>query len=103
MSDLTNYTRKRAARDAHFAEGLESGYADFKIGARLRQAREQAGLTQEELAARLETKKSAISRIENHAGDIRLSTLVRYARALGQHLSLELQPARPRKRGSVVR
>lgn len=104
MSDLTNYTRKRAARDAHFAEGLEPGYADFKIGARLRQAREQAGLTQEELAARLETKKSAISRIENHAGDIRLSTLVRYARALGQHLSLELQPARPgRKRGSIVR
>lgn len=56
------------------------------MGVLLRQAREEAGLTQEELAARLETKKSAISRIENHAGDIRLSTLERYAKALGRQL-----------------
>jgi ribosome-binding protein aMBF1 (putative translation factor) len=36
----------------------------FKIGAMLRQARETAGLSQEELAHRLKTKKTAISRIE---------------------------------------
>jgi transcriptional regulator with XRE-family HTH domain len=94
MSDLTRYTRSRASRDPEFAEGLESGYADFKIGALLRQAREEAGLTQEEVAQRLATKKSAISRIENSAGTIRLSTLERYARALGRHLSLELRPPR---------
>jgi transcriptional regulator with XRE-family HTH domain len=92
MSDLTTYVRKRTARDPEFAEALESGYADFKIGALLRQAREEAGLTQEEVAERLETKKSAISRIENRAGDIRLSTLERYARAVGLRLSLELRP-----------
>ena len=91
MSDLTEYVRARAARDPEFAEGFEEGYADFKIGAMLRQAREQAGLTQEEIARRLATQKSAISRIENHAGDIRLSTLERYARALGRHLFLELR------------
>src|SRR5215217_823502 len=96
MSDLTRYTRARAARDPEFAEGLEAGYADFKIGAILRQAREKAGLTQEEVAKRLETKKSAISRIENSAGSIRFSTLERYARALGWQLSLEIHP--PRKR-----
>jgi cytoskeletal protein RodZ len=38
------------------------------VGVLLRQAREDAGLTQEEVARRLETQKSAISRIENHAG-----------------------------------
>jgi ribosome-binding protein aMBF1 (putative translation factor) len=92
MSDLTKYTRNRAARDSEFAEGLEEGYADFKIGALLRQAREKAGLTQEEVADRLETKKSAISRIENSAGSIRLSTLERYAQAIGWELSLELRP-----------
>ncbi len=91
MSDLTEYVRERAARDPEFAEGFEEGYADFKIGVMLRQAREQAGLTQEEIAKRLATQKSAISRIENHAGDIRLSTLERYARALGRHLFLELR------------
>jgi ribosome-binding protein aMBF1 (putative translation factor) len=93
MSDLSRYAEARAARDPEFAAELESGYADFKIGVLLRQAREQAGLTQEALAERLDTKKSAVSRIENHAGDIRLSTLERYAKALGRRLSLELKPA----------
>jgi transcriptional regulator with XRE-family HTH domain len=94
MSDLTKYARARAARDPEFAADLEAGYADFKIGALLRQAREKAGLTQEDVADRLETQKSAISRIENSAGTIRLSTLERYARAIGWQLSLELRPPR---------
>jgi len=92
MSDLTKYVRTRAARDPQFAEGLEVGYADLKIGILLRQAREMAGLTQEEVADRLGAKKSAISRMENRAGSIRLSTLERYARAIGWQLSLELRP-----------
>ena len=53
-------------------------------------AREKAGLTQEELARRLKTKKSAISRIENHAEDIRLSTLERTAEALGKRLQVDI-------------
>ena len=92
MSDLTKYVQNRAARDPEFAEGLESGYSELKVGALLRQAREKAGLTQEEVAKRLETKKSAISRIENNVGSIRISTLERYARAIGWQLSLELRP-----------
>ena len=92
MSDLGNYSRSRAARDPDFAEGLEEGYSDFKIGVMLRHAREKAGLTQEQLAERLATQKSAISRIENHAGDIRLSTIERYASAVGRRLFLELKP-----------
>jgi HTH-type transcriptional regulator/antitoxin HipB len=94
MSDVLAYSRKRAAEDPEFAENLEQGYQDFKVGVLLRQAREQAGMTQEQVAERLHTKKSAISRIENHAGDIRLSTLERYARAVGYNLALELRPAR---------
>jgi transcriptional regulator with XRE-family HTH domain len=56
----------------------------------LRQARESAGLTQEELALRLNTRKTAISRIENHAEDIKLSTLERFAAALGKQLRLQI-------------
>jgi HTH-type transcriptional regulator/antitoxin HipB len=56
----------------------------------LRQARESAGLTQEEMARRLRTKKSAISRIENHADDVRLSTLRRYADAIGANRQIRL-------------
>jgi ribosome-binding protein aMBF1 (putative translation factor) len=102
MSDFSAYVKRRAEQDPDFAEGLELGYDDLKIGVLLRQARERAGLTQEEVAQRLDTKKSAISRIENRAGDIRLSTLERYAKAIGWNLSLELRPHGGR-RGAVGR
>ena len=90
MSDLQNYVRDRAQRDPEFAENYDVGYADFKIGVILRQAREKAGMTQEEVAQKLQTKKSAISRIENHADDVRLSTLRRYAVAVGANLQIRL-------------
>ena len=56
----------------------------------LRMAREQAGLTQEEVAKRLNTKKSAISRIENHPEGVRLSTIGKFAKAVGKHLSFKI-------------
>ena len=90
MSDLQKYIKKRKKRDAEFATGFDSGYEQFKIGVMLKQAREESGITQEALAARLHTKKSAISRIENHAEDIKLSTLEKFANALGKHLKLEV-------------
>ncbi len=88
--DVKRYIQKRTERDIEFAENFEAGYADFKIGVILRHAREEAGLTQEEVARRLQTKKSAISRIENHADDVRLSTLRRYADAIGANLQIRL-------------
>ena len=91
MSDLRTYIEERKARDPEFAEDYDSGYAEFKIGAILRQLREEAGLTQEKLAKKLNTKKSAISRIENHARDIRLSTLEKYAAVLGKRLHLSVE------------
>ena len=73
-----------------FALNFEEGYAEFKIGVILRQAREESGLTQEQVARLLKTKKSAISRIENHADDVRLSTLKKYAQAIGANLQIRL-------------
>ena len=90
MSDLKKYIKERKKRDRVFAKGFDEGYEQFKIGVILRQAREEAGLTQEELARRLKTKKTAISRIENHAEDIKLSTLERVAGALGKRLQVNI-------------
>ncbi|OGV75077.1 MAG: transcriptional regulator [Lentisphaerae bacterium RIFOXYA12_64_32] len=90
MSDLQKYIKERKARDPEFARGFDSGYEQFKIGAMLKQARVEAGVTQEELAARLHTKKTAISRIENHAEDIKLSTIERFAEAIGKRLTLKI-------------
>lgn len=68
--------------------------SNFRIGVILPQAREAAGLTQEQVARQLGTHKSAISRIENHAEDVRLSTLRAYAQAVGAepHIQLIAQP-----------
>ena len=90
MSDLKKYIKHRKKRDRTFADRFDEGYAEFKIGILLRQAREKAGLTQQELADRIHTKKTAISRIENHAEDIKLSTLKKVASALGRNLKVNI-------------
>ena len=90
MSDLQKYIKKRKYRDPNFARDYDTGYEQFKIGALLKQAREEAGFTQEALAVKLNTRKSAISRIENHAEDIKLSTLKKFVNALGKELRLEV-------------
>ena len=76
-------------RDPGFEHGYNVGYRNFKLGVMLKMAREEAGLTQDQIAIKLRTNKSAISRIERHADDIRLSTLQKYATALGKKLRLE--------------
>jgi len=91
MSDLDRYIKSRKRTDPEFARGFDEGYRDFKIGVILRQAREEAGLTQEELADRVGTQKTAISRIENHAEDIKLSTIQKVAKALGKNLEISLR------------
>lgn len=90
MSDLQAYIQNRKQTYPEFAMEFDSGYEKFKIEVMLRIAREDAGMTQEELARILGTKKTAISRIENHAEDIRLSTLEKYASAFGKTLKLQL-------------
>jgi HTH-type transcriptional regulator / antitoxin HipB len=91
MSDLQEYVEKRKKRDPGFADSYESGYKEFKIGVVLREARRKSGLTQEELARRVRTTKSAISRIENHAEDIKLSTIEKVANALGKKIVVEIR------------
>ena len=91
MSDLKKYIIQRKKTDREFEEGFDDGYQSFKIGALLKQARVASGLTQEEIAEKLHTKKSAISRIENHAEDIRLSTLEKFASVLGRKLEVSIR------------
>ena len=54
---------------------LEAGYQNFKIGALLHEARLEKGLTQQELAEKVGTTKSYISKIENNVKEARISTL----------------------------
>jgi len=88
--DLERYIHHRKKTGKRFSEGFDAGYQEFKIGYLLRNARRKSGITQDELARRLRTTKCAISRIENHAEDIRVSTLKRVAEALGKELTIAI-------------
>lgn len=69
----------------------EEEFEAFKIGVLIQEARKKKNLTQEELALKAGTTKNYISRIENNASDIRLSTLMRIIRdGLGGHLKISL-------------
>ena len=73
-------------------EKYEEDFDNFRIGVLIQEARKQQNLTQEELALKCGTTKNYISRIENNASDIRLSTLMRIIReGLGGHLKLSLE------------
>lgn len=72
-------------------EKYEEGFEAFKIGVLIKEARKRKNLTQAELALKVGTTKNYISRIENNASDIRLSTLMRIIRdGLGGHLKLSV-------------
>lgn len=73
-------------------EKWEQEFEAFKLGVLLEEARIKLNMTQEELAEKCGTNKAYISRIENNASDIRLSTLMRIIQqGLGGHLKLTLQ------------
>jgi ribosome-binding protein aMBF1 (putative translation factor) len=99
--------KKRSAKPKTFEELVELNYGKpgtaarnefeektqfFFIGEMLREARKEAGLTQEQLAARTDTKKSYISRLENGKADIQLSTLFRlFEEGLGKKVNLFIE------------
>ena len=69
----------------------EDEYDNFELGVLIQEMRKERGLTQEQLALKCGTTKNYISKIENNASDIRLSTLMRIIRqGLGGHLKLSL-------------
>lgn len=72
-------------------EQFENEYDTFKLGVLIQQAREQKGLTQEQLAKLAGTNKSYISKLERNLKDIRFSTLQRIINeGLGGHLNISI-------------
>lgn len=73
-------------------DSFEKGYEAFKIGALIQQARQERGMTQEELAQKCGTNKGYISKIENNIKEVRLSTLQKIVEVgLGGQLELSIK------------
>ena len=73
-------------------DSLDEGYKTFKLGALLHEARIEKGMTQAELAEKVGTTKSYISKIENNVKEVRLSTLQKIVHlGLGGSLDLSIK------------
>jgi transcriptional regulator with XRE-family HTH domain len=66
-----------------------------RLVAELAEQRRSAGLSQTEVAARMGTSQSAVARLETGDADVRVSTLERYAAAIGSQLAWLAQAGQP--------
>jgi len=79
-------------RGTNIRDELEAGYDLFKIGALIHDTRIELGMTQEELAIKVGTTKSYISKIENNLKEARISTLQKIVElGFGGHLELSIK------------
>jgi len=91
MSDVDKLIKERAKRSPGFEAMVESEMAELRVGLIVKDLRQKNGMTQEELAHRIRTTKSAISRLENSTGGARLETLEKVAQAFGKELVIEFR------------
>jgi transcriptional regulator with XRE-family HTH domain len=87
--------KKKALERRDVAEEYERLTPAYELRRKLVALRQGAGLTQEELANRLNTKKSNISRLEsvNSAISPKLSTIADYAEAVGYQVKIDFVPS----------
>ena len=89
---------KKWMGDAEYRREYDALEEEFALASALIAARARAGLTQEELAQRMETSQSAIARMESGRSIPSGSTLKRLARATGTRLRITFEPTKPAKR-----
>ncbi len=92
-TSLSEFKDKHIGNDGTSKRKLhDEGYQTFKIGVLLQTARQEKGLTQEELAVKCGTTKSYISKIENDIKEVRISTLQKIVElGLGGKLNLSIK------------
>jgi len=86
--------RKKALANADVKAEYDALSPAFEMKRQMIALRKKAGVTQEEMAERLGTKKSNISRLESVTSGIspRLATVEQYARALGYGVKVKFEP-----------
>lgn len=88
--------RARLDQVPGYSEARQEAAVEFRLLRQLLEARQRAGLTQEEVAVRMGTTRSAISRLEGSRKHIpALTTLRRYADVLGCDVEISLVPRSP--------
>ena len=94
MDDLDRMIARRTARNPDFPGLVQGALGRRDLVRALAAQREHLNITQQAVASSMETSQPAVARIESGEVDVRLSTIERYAAAVGQRVSYQLKPAR---------
>jgi len=78
------------AEDPEMEARVRQGVEELRIRAKLYAARKEAGLTQDQVAERMQVNRSYVSRLENHPENMKLATLNKYAHAVGMQVEIAL-------------
>ena len=92
-TDALEMIKRELAEDPELAALVDEELQRLRIAEKIRQARKQAGLSQRELAKRIRTTQSVVSRLESNNNErLSLQTLLKISAVLNCNLIIDLQP-----------
>lgn len=92
---LDEVVDERSAANPAFPRMVEAAYERRRLLRALAARREELGLSQTQVAARMGTSQSSVARLESGEADARLSTIERFSAAVGVQLNWSLDPSAP--------
>jgi len=99
---LDEIIAERTARNAEFPQLVQAALDRRLLLRTLAGERKRRGIPQHVVAQRMGTSQPAVARLETGEVDARLSTVERYAAAVGRRLRYRLSPARTRRRRRAI-
>ncbi|RED34407.1 Xre family transcriptional regulator [Rhodopseudomonas thermotolerans] len=85
---------KAWSKDPAYRAEYDALEAEFTVMAAIAKARRRAGLSQAELARRMNTTQSTVARLESGRGQPSTRTLLRFAKATGHRLKISFEPVK---------
>jgi len=87
---FSEFYEEECAKDPEMKARVGVLVEELRLQAKLHEARKAAGLTQKQVAERMNVNRSFVSKLENHPQNMKLSTFQRYAKAVGMHAEIAL-------------
>ena len=81
-------------KDPEYRKEYDALEPEFALAAEVAKARGRAGLSQAELARRMNTTQSTIARLESGRGKPSTRTLDRFAKATGHRVKISFEPVK---------
>ena len=93
MTRIDDLHKKWLKERPGYAKAVADLEEEFQLAREMIGARARAGLTQEQLAARMKTTRTVVSRLESGRMKPSTRTLERFAKATGHKLKISFEPA----------